>query len=74
MDFSFTATNFNYTVKPVNNVWNIFIKPKDKMNFQELYFRIYDNAAASLTITSVDRSSISYDGYISERKITNRKN
>lgn len=68
VDFDFTSTNFISTVMPSGSGWNISIKPKDKMYIQELYFRIFDNASASLNITSMDRSAISYDGYISERK------
>ena len=67
-DFDFTSTHFSTTVTPSNKGWNISIKPKDKLYIRELYFRIYDNAFASLNITSLDRSFISYDGYIEERK------
>ena len=68
VDFDFTSTNFTYKVTPAKNGWNISIKTKDKINLQELYFRIYDNATASLNITSINRSAISYDGYITRRK------
>ena len=68
IDFDFTSTNFTSAVTPSGRGWNISIKPKDKMYIQELYFKIFDNASGSLTITSMDRSAISYDGYISERK------
>ncbi len=68
IDFDFTSTNFSYTVTQARQGWNISIKPRDKRDVQELYLKVYDNAAASLNITSMDRSSISYDGYITERK------
>lgn len=69
VDFDFTSTKFTYTITPAKRGWNISIKPKDQRYLQELYFRIYDDASASLNITSIDRSSISYDGYITERKL-----
>ena len=68
VDFDFTSTKFTYAVSTTKKGWNISIKPKDKLYVQELYFRIYDNANASLNITSMDRSSISYDGYLVQRK------
>ena len=67
-DFDFTSTHFSTTVTPSKRGWNISIKPKDKLYIRELYFRVYDNAFASLNVTSLDRSFISYDGYIEERK------
>ncbi|MDB5198418.1 MAG: hypothetical protein JWO92_381 [Chitinophagaceae bacterium] len=68
VDFDFTSTKFKYTITPAKRGWNISIKPTDQRYLQELYFRIFDNASASLTITSIDRSSISYDGYITRRE------
>ena len=68
VDFDFTSTKFSYTVEAVKRGWNISVKPKDQTYLRELFFRIYDNAAASLNVTSNDRSSISYDGYITRRK------
>ncbi len=69
VDFDFTSTKFTYTTTPDRRGWNILIKPKDQRYLQELYFRIFENSSASLTITSNDRSSISYNGYITERKL-----
>ena len=69
IDFDFTSTKFNYTISPSNKSWNISIKPKDQPSLQELFFKIFDNGSASLTITSINRSSILYDGYITERKL-----
>ena len=68
VDFDFTSTKFTYTVIPARKGWNISIKTKDQTFFREMYLRIFDNAAASLNITSIDRSTISYDGYITRRK------
>jgi hypothetical protein len=68
IDFDFTSTNFKTIVSPSKRGWNISIKPKDKGTVSELYFTIYDNASASLNVVSNDRSAISYDGYITERR------
>jgi hypothetical protein len=68
VDFDFTSTKFAHVTTPAKKGWNISIRPKDQRFLTELYFRIFDNANASLTITSNDRSVISYNGYITERK------
>lgn len=68
IDFDFTSVKFSYTTKPMRNGWNISIKPHDQTYLRELYFTVYDNASASLNVTSVDRTAVSYDGYITKRK------
>ena len=68
VDFDFTSTRFTHTIKLINTGWNISIKPLDQKYILQLYCRIFDNGSASLNITSIDRSTISYDGYIIERK------
>jgi hypothetical protein len=74
VDFDFTSTKFSSIINNANNGWVISIKPKDQKYLQELYFKIHNNASASLTITSLDRSSVSFDGYIKERKYSKEKN
>lgn len=73
VDFDYKSTNFTYAVTPARRGWNITVKPKDQRYLQELYFRIFDNASASLNVTSINRSSISYDGYITRRKTYTEK-
>ena len=68
LDFDFTSKKFTYMVTPARRGWNISIKIQDQTYARELYFRIFNNASASLTITGPDRSSISYDGYISRKR------
>lgn len=68
VDFDFTSTKFTYSATPSNRGWNISIKPTDQTYLRELYFRIFDNGSASLNVTSLDRSSISYEGFITKRK------
>ncbi len=72
VDFDFTSTKFTYTTTSANRGWNVSIKPKDQTYLRELYFRIFDNASASLNITSLDRTAISFEGYI-ERKSDKKK-
>ena len=73
VDFDFISTKFTNTTRPARRRWNISIKPKDQKYLTELYFIIFDNASASLTVTSNDHSSISYNGYITERKLNKEK-
>ena len=73
VDFDFTSTKFTTTTKPARRGWSISIKPQDQKYLTELYFIIFDNASAWLTVTSNDRSSISYNGYITERKLNKEK-
>jgi hypothetical protein len=68
VDFDFTSTKFTYSATPSNRGWIISIKPTDQTYLRELYFRVFENASASLTVTSLDRSSISYEGYLTQRK------
>ena len=74
VDFDFTSTKFSYTILPAKHGWNISIKPADQHYLHEFYFKVFNNGSASLTITSIDRSSLSYDGYIAVKQIlSNRK-
>ncbi len=67
--FDFTSTNFDYQITTrKKSGWDILIKPKDQNDNQQLSFLIFNNGSASLNITSVNRSPISYQGYIAERK------
>lgn len=73
VDYDFTSTKFTYAVTPARNGWNVSIKVGDQQYLRDMYFRIYENASASLNVTSMDRSSISYDGYIARRKPKEQK-
>ncbi len=68
VDFHFTSTKFSYKITDAKNGWNISINPGDQHYLQELFFRIFDNGRTSVNITSIDRSSVSYDGYIAAKK------
>jgi hypothetical protein len=49
------------------------IQPKDASDIQDMSLTIYDNGRASLHVNSVNRQSISFDGYITEGKKSGRK-
>ena len=72
IDFDFTSAKFSYAATPAKKGWNILIKPSDQKYLQQLYFRVFENGTASLNVTSVDRSFISYSGYIKERATKKR--
>lgn len=60
----FTSTDFSYSGKPRKRGWDIEIKPKDVQNAPQIYLSIAPNGHASLRITSFERQSISFNGYI----------
>lgn len=65
----FTSTDFEYTEKPrKKGGWDIQIRPKDVQQSQ-LYLSIHDNGRASLRVISIDRQTISFQGFI--RQVTN---
>lgn len=70
----FTSSDFDYTVeKKKKRSWEVFIKPKDVNDAQELYLTIFDNNRATLRVNNVNRESISFNGYIVEGKEKNKK-
>jgi Domain of unknown function (DUF4251) len=65
----FTSTNFSYMVSPhKKNGWEIVLAPKDKTSIQKYFFTVFDNGRATLSVNSVSRDPISFNGYIRERK------
>ena len=66
--FDFTSTNFEYNITTRKKGWDILIEPKAQNDNQQLSFQIFNSGSASLNITSINRSPISYQGYITERK------
>jgi hypothetical protein len=66
----FTSTDFAYTAtERKKEKWEISIKTKDG-NTAQINLTVFSNGSASLRVTSVDRQSISFQGYI--RKQTSR--
>ena len=65
----FTSVNNEYeTAKRKKDGWEIVIRPKDGNDVQALYLTVFDNKRASLRVNSVNRESISFNGYIRERE------
>lgn len=73
VDFDFTSTKFSYTITPNRKGWNVSIKPRDQSYLEELYFTIYTNGSASLNVISINKSFISYDGYIAVKRSIEKK-
>lgn len=70
----FTSSEFDYTVeKKKRRSWQIMIKPKDANDIQIVYLTIFDNNKATLRVNSVNRESISFNGYIIEGKEKEKK-
>ena len=70
----FTSSDFEYKVeKKKKRSWEVFIRPKDSRDVQELYLTIFDNSRATLRVNSVNRESISFNGYIVEGKEKGKK-
>lgn len=70
----FTSSDFEYTVgKKKRRSWQILIKPKDASDIQVLYLTIFDNNKATLQVNSINRESISFNGYIIEGKEKDKK-
>ncbi|MEO6314599.1 MAG: DUF4251 domain-containing protein [Chitinophagaceae bacterium] len=61
----FTSKDFDYTISnKKKGGWNISIKPKDSKDVTQMQLSIFNNGTASLQVTSNNRQSISFNGYI----------
>jgi len=66
---NFTSTAFEYKAKPKKKGgWNIEINPSDTKDVRQLNLTVSDSGYSQLQVTSNNRQSISYYGYIVERK------
>jgi len=66
---NFTSSEFEYKAKPKKKSgWQISVKPKDTKEVRELIFDISDNGYSHLQVISNTKQTISYNGYIIERK------
>ncbi|RFS21984.1 DUF4251 domain-containing protein [Chitinophaga silvatica] len=62
----FVSTSFEYSVAPgKKDGWAVTIKPKDNKSVQTMYLTVSSEGYASLQVTSIDRTSISFNGDIS---------
>ncbi len=67
----FTSTHFDYqqtASKKKKQSWNITIQPKDAQDVRQLIFRVFENGSATLQVVSNNRQTISYNGYVAERR------
>jgi hypothetical protein len=70
----FTSSDFQYvTEKRKKDGWEIVITPKDAQDVQTLYLTVFDNKKASLRVNSLNRESITFNGYIQEGKQKDKK-
>ena len=64
----FTSLKFNYTVKNrKKGGWDIKIQTEDVKGSPQIFFNISSSGTASLRISSNDRQSISYNGFVEEK-------
>jgi len=70
----FKTKSFDYSANPgKKDGWDISIKPKDKRSVQSMNLTVSSEGYASLQVTSTDRSAISFNGYVTERKEKKKK-
>ncbi len=65
----FTSKDFDYKVtERKKGGWDIQIRPKDYSDVQSLNLSIFGDGHASLQVTSTNRQSISFNGYVTAIK------
>jgi hypothetical protein len=70
----FKTKSFDYSAKPgKKDGWSVTIKPKDNKSVQSMNLTVSSEGYASLQVTSNDRSAMSFNGYITERKVKKSK-
>ena len=61
----FTSKDFEYSLtEKKKGRWDVAIKFKDAKDVQQMQLTIFSNGTASLQVTSNNRQSISFNGYI----------
>lgn len=70
----FTSTAFVYSAgEKKKGRWEIQINPKDVSDVTTLYLTVFDNGSASLRVSSVNRTAISFNGFVEEGKPVEKK-
>ncbi|NII25406.1 DUF4251 domain-containing protein [Pseudoflavitalea sp. X16] len=64
----FNSTNFDYKLETIKKRWQVTIKPTDAGDVQQFFLTIFNNGSATLQVTSTNRTPISFNGYVVERK------
>lgn len=64
----FTSTHFEYTInEKKKGGWNVTILPKDTKDVRQMFLSVSENGSSSLQLTSNNRQSISFTGYIIDK-------
>lgn len=67
--YKFTSTNFTYeTTKGRKKGWNIAMKTKDVKDNVQMNLSVSEGGYATLSIVSMNKQSITYNGYLKEAK------
>ncbi len=70
----FTSKDFEYTATPrKKGGWDVLIKPKDYKDVQQMSLNISEAGYTTLQVTSANRQSISFNGYITAPSGPRRK-
>lgn len=67
----FTSTKFTYNTVKTKKGWDVTITTKDTRDSQRFQLNIGENGYATLNVISNTKQTISYNGYIAERKQKN---
>jgi hypothetical protein len=64
-----TTLKFDYSIKKgKKDRWDISVRPNDSQEVQDLFFTVFSNGRATLRVNSVNRETITFNGYIVEGK------
>ena len=69
----FTSTSFKYAVTEKKNRWEINITPSDADGVQQMYLDVSASGYANLRVTNINRSPMTFTGYIVEGKAKEKK-
>lgn len=66
---NFTSTKFDYKVtEKKKGGWEISIKPSDVRNIAQLQLYISPDGYTTLSVNSINRDFITFDGYLTDKK------
>ena len=71
LDFRTTDFDFKKT-KDDKGKWNITVIPKDYREVQSCDFTFFENGSAQLNVQMINRSPISFSGFVQPGKVQNR--
>lgn len=68
----FTSKDFTYSATKKRKNWVISLEPKDIQDSQKLTIIITESGSATLNVNNYNRQAISFDGFITEIKASDR--